>query len=211
MNNKINNKIDKEWFKEAIFNAGFNTITQFAKSVGLDSIKLSFILNGTRQVKTHEIENFAKSLHKTPIQIRKALGEDIADKIKYYLNMSLNNDDSIRINNAKKYIELPFFYYTGNLIEINTDSLISSNLSVNDIICFRKPISTENHFHLIKEPMIICRENGEIQLKRVSPSENNQFYHLISLNPKIPPVVDVKIKWAASIDFIIPSKNYINC
>ena len=204
----MENKINKKWFIQAINDAGFKTMMQFADAVDLDSIKLSNILSGKRKLKHKEIKKFSEVLYKNITEIRIALGEDASDYYEYFLNGFLNEHDSIELCRLDRKIKLPFTLYAGNLIEVNTNSY-QPFLNHGDIIGYRFQNISNDYNSYINRIMIVGLINGGIVLKKFFPTNlNNDLCTLMSLSVNTPPIINSKILWAAPIDFIIPNSNH---
>lgn len=201
----MENKINKNWFTQAINDAGFKTYERFAYAVDLDSTKLSNIFSGKRKLKHEEIKKFSEVLCKNITEIRIALGEDASDYYEYFLNGFLNENDSVELCRLDRKIKLPFALYAGNLIEVNTNSY-QPFLNHGDIMGYRFQNISNDYNSYINRIMIVGLINGDIVLKKFFPTNlNNGLCTLISLCVNTPPIINSRILWTAPIDFIIPN------
>lgn len=205
----MSDEINKKWFKSAIKKAGFKSQAVFAEHVKLDSTKLSNILRGIRRITPKEIDRFSAALNVTPSEIREALGEEVNAPPLMNISGYVGAADRVFICSdgsdvvTDEFIQIPFYYYKGILLEIRGESMLP-RYNPGEIIGITIPVEGYIDDSLIGRDVVARLSDDSYVLKILHRGSEKGKYTLISINPSVPPIIDTKLLWASPIDFLIP-------
>jgi transcriptional regulator with XRE-family HTH domain len=208
--------IERQWFAEKLKRAGFKNQRAFADAVNLTSSQMSLLLSGKRRAQMAEVAAIATALGATPAEVAAALGVQYSDPLsEAILKITAAVVDADRVTLYDEHaddfgleeIEIPFVAYGGSGVAIKTDSasprfmrgdVLGLYLDADDSALIDPGIE-------VGREVIAVLENGEHALKLLYPGTKRGLYTLISINPRIPPILDARVAGVYSIDFHIMS------
>lgn len=207
--------IDKVWFTNRIKDAGYSGQGDFARAIGLSPPQLSNILSGKRRTQTPEAIRMAEALRVPTGDVLAALGMQESNPWEFELVVSgiIGPGDMVKIFRPEgeelglERVKVPFVY-GGHCLRVDGPALgprFRDGEFLGAYLFGEAEISEPNK--LIGRECFVELENGDILFRTVQAGRNPGLYTLISQIHSMAPIVDVKLRWVAPLDFHLPAGN----
>jgi len=203
--------VNRDWLVAAI-KASVKTQRALAKGLGLDDSRMTEILKGTRRVRISEAETMARLLQKPQAEVMEALGELQPEPVFQKLNGYVGASEEVIIFDyaSEDYsldeVEMRIGSFAGLLLQIRGDSM-SPRYFDGEIIGIHsdEDLDVAPEKLLGQEVVARCMD-GRVLLKVLQAGRTPGTYSLISLNPRVPPLIDLEIVWAREIELRLPAR-----
>jgi transcriptional regulator with XRE-family HTH domain len=192
---------------EALLAAKQQTKSQLAARLGISAPAVSQILAGKRRVTSTELPKMSAFLGISRDDLLRLLGVQIPPDESRVLVQGSVREDVVLLgdagsadDSALEKVESPF-PYEGTVVRVHGNEMFP-RYREGDLIAFRMDGASPDS--LIGKDAIVETEDGLLLLKVIQPGSEPDRYVLLSNNPVIPPLVNVRIKSVASIDWHKP-------
>lgn len=202
--------VDKVWFKEARIAAGFATDADLARQLGIYPSAYTNLMKGERQLKALEAQKLATLLKRPVPEITQALGREpfapIATALSGYVAAA---DKVVIFDDADDGVEIatvhvPFMHYPGSFLQIRGESM-TPRYNPGDVIGVRMNLAEANTIDsLVGKDVVAFTADEQTLLKRLEHGDREGRYTLLSVNPLVPPLLNVALQWAVPVDILIP-------
>jgi len=174
--------------------------------LGIAASAVTDIFQGRRQVKIAEAPKMAAFLQISRDNLFRILGVEIPNNERRLIVAGTVSEDVIVLEPLKsdaplEVVDSPIPGYDGTVVRIRGNSMFP-RYRAGDLIAFR--LNGAAPADLIGRDAIVQTEDGRLLLKVIQPGSEPGRYVLLSVNPAIPPMVNVELHTVAAIDWHRP-------
>ena len=204
-------QIDREWLEAAIRDS-HGTLGAFGDAAGLKQPKVTNILKGTRRVQIHEAQTIARLLGKRYADVVAALGDALEASVKQKLDgyVGASGDVVIFDHGSDDYgldeVEMRVGHFAGLLLQIRGDSMAPRYFDGEVIGIHADPNLHVPPENLLGQEGVANAADGRVVLKILQAGQSPGRFSLVSINPRVLPIVDVELVWAREIELRLPAR-----
>jgi transcriptional regulator with XRE-family HTH domain len=190
---------------EALLKGAGKQKQDLAAHLGIAASAVSDIFQGRRQVKIAEAPRLAAFLKISRDDLFRLLGVELPKNEQRLIVAGTVSEDIIVLESLKsdaplEEVESPIPGYEGIVVRIRGNSMFP-RYRAGDLIAFR--LNGVAPADLIGRDAIV-ELDGILLLKIIQPGSEPNRYVLLSVNPAIPPIVNVELRAVAAIDWHKP-------